>query len=218
LKQFTCELEGWGVVFLGSFNPGIFHPLWLEKFKLVSREEAAKAELRIVQPEVSSFRVGLVDVYVRPDKFQLDATDPTAMPLVRDIAIGAFKILDHTPIRMMGINRMMHFKMASVDAWHAVGHTLVPKDIWKDLNLQSPGTLDVFIEGHRPGSPAKAFNVKVEPSKRVTPGVFIMANEHFEGSDKASSQQLVDWLVSEWQPSNQYARELAEGLLTKCLG
>lgn len=216
MKQFTCELEGWNLVLLGNFNPSIFHPLWLEKFNLVSKEEAERAEIQIVQSEVSSFRVGLIDVFVRPDRFQLSTTDPTVMSQVRDIGIGCFKVLDQTPILQMGINRMMHFKMSSVDAWHTVGHKLAPKEIWKELKLENLGTLAVNIEGRRAGSPARAFNVKTEPSKRISPGVYIRTNEHFE-TEASSPLRLIDWLASEWELSNRFARELAEGLLTKCL-
>jgi hypothetical protein len=216
LKQLTCELEGWSLVLVGSFNPGIFHPLWLEKFNLISKEEAEKAELQIVQSEVSAFKVGVVDLFVRPDKFQINTMDPTAMLQVRDMGVGCFKVLDQTPIRQMGINRMMHFKMPSVDSWHAVGHKLAPKQIWEGLDLESPGTLNVEIQGHRQGSPAKYSRVQVQPSQKIESGVYVRTNEHFE-VDSPDPQKFVNWLNAEWEPCQKFGRELAENLLMRCL-
>ncbi|PYS47785.1 MAG: hypothetical protein DMG13_26995 [Acidobacteria bacterium] len=216
MKQFTCELEGRSVVLVGSFNPSIFHPAWFEKFGLISREESTNAKIEIVRPELSNFVVGSVSVLVTPDRFQLETPDPASANQLRDIAIGSFRVLDQTPFTQMGVNHHMHFKMDSVELWHKVGHTLVPKAIWSDL-IESPGTLRVVVTGKRKGSSAKSVNATVEPSTKVVPGVYVGVNEHFQLAQEQQSQFLIDILNTQWDEIHKFGRFLGDELLKRCL-
>jgi hypothetical protein len=216
VPQLACELEGWQVVLVGNFNPGIFHPAWFEKIGLISKEESLNAKIEIVRPEVSNFVVGSINVLVTLDRCQLDTSDPASSGQLRDIAIGSFRVLDQTPFKQMGVNHMMHFKMDSTESWHKVGHTLVPKGIWSDL-IDTPGTLRVELQGVRKGSSAKSITVTVEPSKKVVPGVYVGTNEHFELSKDQESQVLIDVLNTQWDEIHKFARFLGEELLQRCL-
>jgi hypothetical protein len=151
------------------------------------------------------------------ERFQVESVDPTAMALVRDLVLGIFRVLDQHPLSRMGINRNQHFRMESPEAWHKVGNTLAPKEIWNELKIESPGTLSVYIQGKRIGSPAKSFNTKVEPSTQIQFGVYFMTNEHFELEESQPASTLLTYLVSEWESSHGFAREVSEGVLTKCL-
>ncbi|MBI5478902.1 MAG: hypothetical protein HY906_08605 [Deltaproteobacteria bacterium] len=213
--QITCEVEGLSIVLVGNFNPAIFQPTWLARQGLISDAAATNAEIDIIRPELTSFKVGGLKLLVQLDRFQAEAVTPDEAGRVRDLVVGTFRILEHTPVRQMGINRHMHFRMASETVWHAVGHRLAPKEAWKGL-LENPGTRSLVIEGQRPGSPSRRFAVTVQPSQRVQPGVYIGTNEHYEASGDEGPAGLMEMLAAQFEPSQQYARQLAENLLGEC--
>ena len=206
-----CELEGMSLVLLGNFNPSIFQPAWLARHGLVREEEAEHAVIEIIRPEVSIFSIADLKLLVQQDRFQIDTSAPEAASPLRDLALGTFRILEHTPISAMGFNRQMHFKMPSEKTWHTVGHRLAPKELWEGL-VEEPGTRSVVMQAKRSGSPA-TLHVKVEPSSRVRPGVYIGTNESFD-EDGAT---FIDTLSSTWDKAQREARQIAEGLLARCL-
>jgi hypothetical protein len=85
----------------------------------------------------------------------------------------------------------MHFRMATEDAWHAVGHALAPKAQWQGI-LDSPGTIAVTLKGRRPGHPEAALLVTVEPSSQLPAGVFVSFNEHADVPSVADALRRID--------------------------
>ena len=111
----------------------------------------------------------------------------------------------------MGFNRQMHFKMPSEESWHILGHGLAPKKLWEGL-VGEPGTRSVVMQAKRSGSQAKLL-VKVEPSLKVQPGVYVGINEQYDGDGTT----LIDILSSTWDTAQREARKIAEGLLHRSL-
>jgi hypothetical protein len=220
MSEFECEPEGASVVLLGSFNPAMFHPSWLASLGLISREAAQAAaeenQIEAILPQIAVFTVDRRRIEVTPERFSALTVTVDAAVHVRDLVAGLFQVLEHTPIRRMGINRDMHFAMRSERDWHRVGHVLAPKEPWQDL-LGTPGTRTVVIEGARHGSPARYVRVTVEPSARRKHGVYVGTNEHFEVSAEEGTRRLMDFLQAEWDEAQGFARELAEKLLRQCL-
>jgi hypothetical protein len=115
------RLDGASIVVLGSFNPKIFQPFWFANQGLIRPEEAEKAELAVVHPEISAFNLGWVAVQVSNDRFTASTLkDPV---LMRDFVLGTFQILEHTPVRLMGMNRDLHYTLDTEDDWHRLGPT-----------------------------------------------------------------------------------------------
>src|SRR5438552_13627864 len=197
MKSLTCELDACSTVFLGNFNPSIFQPAWLARHTLVGEEEAEKAEIEIIRPEISSFKVGLLGIAVSNERFQAETSSPEAAGPLRDLVLGIFRILEHTPTSKFGINRHMHFRMPSEEAWHRVGHQLVPKEAWEGL-LDKPGTRSLVVEGKRRESSARYLRITLEPSLQIQPGVYIGTNEHFEISEKEPLTKLLEVFSAEW--------------------
>ena len=52
------QIETRGFVFLGNFNPSIFHPSWLASKNLIQEEEAQNAKIDVVMNELSRFQLG----------------------------------------------------------------------------------------------------------------------------------------------------------------
>lgn len=134
------------VVMLGAFNPAIFQPEWLARYGLIAPEEADAAEVNIISGEVTHFSTDLFDIQVTHDQFIASTARAPSFGMLQDLVVGIFVTLRHTPVVRMGINRDVHFRMASEEAWHALGHRLVPPDLWSSF-LTAPGMRSVTWRG-----------------------------------------------------------------------
>jgi hypothetical protein len=134
----TLEIDSASIIILGSFNPAIFHPTWFKANGLIKPEEAESAKLEVTHPIISNFSVEWFRLQVEPGKFDVQTNDEAHFELLSDLVTGTFSLLEHTPVRAMGMNRMMHFKMDSKEAWHAFGDKIAPKDVWQGI-MKEPG-------------------------------------------------------------------------------
>src|SRR5688572_7143857 len=132
------ETENATIVMIGSFNPSIFQPRWLGVQQLIRPEEAENAKIKIIRGEVAHFSTEWFELQVLQNRLQLSCEDPRQYPPLRDLAAALFAILPHTPVTAVGLNRLLHFKMPSSEAWHGLGHLLAPKEHWNSL-LGHPG-------------------------------------------------------------------------------
>lgn len=212
MPNWTCEIEGTSVVLLGNFNPSIFQPAWLAAHGLIRAEEAETAKIHVVHPQLSSFTAEWLTLQVTEDKFGASTSDVAHYEPLRDLVLGIFALLEHTPFSQMGINRQMHYKMPSEEFWDDFGHFLAPKAAWQDILVQ-PGLRSLTIQGLRKEIPDATMYVKVEPSVKVHFGVYIETNEHRETSGTDAAKKLMNTLKDSWQGSQAYAKRLAEHLL-----
>jgi len=210
----NCELEGVSVVLLGNFNPSIFQPAWLGQQGIIRPIEGEEANVQIIAPQVTSFSVDWLTLQVTQDRFTAATVDSAHFEVLRDLVVAIFTILEHTPLKQMGINRDMHYRMPNEASWHAVGNTLAPKEKWESL-LQNPGLATLSVRGVRSNSTSRFVMVTVQPSQRIQPGVYIATNEHFEtdADGKGSTEQLINTLKTSWDSAQKYSKDLAETLL-----
>ncbi len=215
----NCALEGVSVVLVGRFNPSIFQPAWFRKHALLPDLEADKAEpgLRVVHPEVTAFSADWLGLEVTLERFVASTSNPAQYEPLRDLVVGTFTLLEHTPISKLGLNRDMHFEMESERRWHDFGHFLAPKAPWTDI-LEDPGTRTLVIQGKRKESASQYVRVKVEPSvqPQAHPGVFIAVNEHFETKSETSTggaEELREELQRSWAGFLDYSAGVSDHLL-----
>lgn len=201
------SIQGHSIVLVGDFNPKIFQPLWFGSEELLRKREADGANIEIVHPEVVIFTLDWLRLEVTRERFSASTTLEAYDEVVRDLVLGTFKLLRHTPLRKLGINREMHFMIASEDQWHKVGHTLAPKTTWEGL-LENPGMRAVVMEEAKRRDGLKGYiRVYVEPSTKIYPGVFLRVNDHFEAEDPKNvvgADQMTELLENHW--SNSYSR------------
>jgi hypothetical protein len=206
------QLDGSSIVLLGSFNPRIFQPFWFAMQGLIRPEEAEKAELKLVHPQITAFDIAdFAQLQVSHDRFAVTTLKEPV--LLRDLVLGVFQVLEHTPVRAMGINRDLHFALNSQEDWHALGDHLAPKMVWRELFAAEPrpGLKTLVIEGKRPGSNALYTRVKVEPSTRVPFGAYVHVNEHHQSEDdRGDLVGLMEVLRTTWVEAQQYALAVAE--------
>ena len=102
-----------------------------------------------------------------------------------------------------------------MEAWHAIGHKLVPKEvIWNSI-LAEPGMASVSVMGkHSDDKPGRTI-VRIEPSVKYRPaGVYININDHsdvVEGPNISSkASKLIDVLQAEWKSSTENSKKIFE--------
>lgn len=163
---------------VGSFNPAIFSPAWFEVHEILGADQVADADVQLIMPNVAAFRVGWLNCQVDNTRLTLSTEDSQEFLTLRDAVMGVLTLLPHTPVSVMGLNRYFHVLYSDREAWHRVGDTLTPKEIWESV-LTFPGMASVTLQGARGNKYPGSFNVTVQPSNVVRPGVFLQANDHF---------------------------------------
>lgn len=203
------------VVLIGNFNPAIFHPSWFARHDLVPDREAEAAELEVCLPQISRFRLSWFSFEATEEKLVLKSSDESHFAPLRDLVVGTFRLLSHTPIKKLGINRQLHFDVLSEKNWHHIGHTLAPKAIWDGL-LEAPGLKLLNVEGQRTDGHPGVVHVTVQPVPLVPHRVGVIVNNHFD-IDSEVGISAVDLLMETWETSLTESRALASTLIQKAL-
>ncbi len=202
---------------LGCFNPAIFHPLWFSTNNLIRQEEADSSDINLINRDVAIFSSEWFSLQVTGDRYSVYTEDPTKFQPLRDLVLGTFKVLEHSPIRAFGFNRYQHIRMATEEEWHAFGDHFVPKESWSPI-LDKPGMRTLTVDGTREGATANQMQIKLEPSGKVHPGVFMHVNEHYDIPTDSSLMDanalFLEKLQTSWDDFLSYWRGVNEHLMT----
>lgn len=211
------EIEQSTIVMLGSFNPSIFQPRWLGAQQLIRSEDAETAKIATIQTELADFQTEWFQLQVLQNRFQIACQDPRQYGPLRDLVAGMFAILPHTPVQALGMNRNFHFEMPSVEAWHAIGHLLAPKEFWSPI-LEAPGLRSIQIQGGRKAkTDGGVINVKVEPSTLIKYGLYVEINAQFKPSEE-DEPEGASWvpsrLAEHWDAILEFSESVADHVLS----
>lgn len=205
------------IVLLGDFNPSIFQPSWFRAEGLVSQKEVEIAEVKIIHRDVSVFTLDWLKIEVIRERFEVQTTQAPYNEPLRDLVIGTFSLLKHTPLKMLGINNVMHFKFDTQDKWQEAERKLIVEGIWEKI-IEKPGLKGLTIESPRPDDLKGCIRVIVEPSPKFRPGVVISFNDHYEVSDEekaAGADKITDILKSAWPESQKRSENIIYTLLER---
>ncbi len=114
----------------------------------------------------------------------------------------------------MGLNRETHYKLDSREKWHAIGDRLAPKEWWRDWVKGRPGLRQLSIVGLREEDSTVQFNVTVEPSLRVDPGIYVRTNEHYVEAGAGAARRLLEKLRDHWDEAQAYAKRVSEHIVS----
>lgn len=210
------EIEGMNIVFRGDFNPKIFQPAWFAAQDLIRNEEANEAKIEVIHATIAVFRLDWLEITVEPNRFYAATTLNPYFDILKDLVLGTFRLLSHTPIDKIGINYDSHFKIESEEKWHGLGHKLAPKDVW-DKILIKPGLSSLAIKGERSDEYKGNITVRTEPSSRVRPhGVYISVNDHYEleeSHNELGCNAILEILETNWKNSCDRARTITDTIL-----
>lgn len=226
----TAEIFGSSVVFVGSFNPAIFSPDWLERNNLMGSgdAEAARQNSRlVVSHELSVVVTDWFSLQALPNQLALASNGPVT-PALADLAVGICTLLPHTPVTATGLNFFGHFKMTNVAEFHKVGDSLVPKGIWGEAFPNKRAgladlTVKLQVKDGDPKDPVTKDEIRltVQPSSRLTNGVFLQYNNHIEspyiGKDRNAAQVASQVVSDGWESSWQHSVAVFDCLLAKAL-
>lgn len=209
-------VESLGIILLGDFNPKIFQPAWFAAEGLIRKQESDEAKIEIILPDILIFNLEWARLEVTRDRFALSTSQEPYYEILRDLVVGTFKLLRHTPIKMMGINLETDFRMRSKETWHAFGHRLAPKEIWNEI-LKKPGMRSLAMEESVRQDGLKGYlRVLVEPSKKVSPGVYFRINDHYQVKDLNTvmgSDEIIGILEGSWSKSLKRSNNIIHALL-----
>lgn len=222
------------IVFVGSFNPRIFHPTWFEREGLATPgEEAAglsesttkgKNEGPLVTPDLSRCEIGQeITVECLTNRLSINAATTLGEQQLRSLAAGILAKLPHTPVTAVGINHSQAFDTRDQEEWHRVGDLLAPKeDVWKQVMEDRPGLVTLRIEDQRPGPPPVRIWATVEPVRAPRPPYrfAIHTNWHSDlspdSTNGASATELAsDFIEAQWEPALDFGRGVAEKIFQK---
>ena len=130
------EIGGTTLVLRGRFNPAIFVPAWFALHGLLPERVASEAELSIATPHLTAFGTDWLQLQVTDDHLSLGSTQAPFIRL-RDLLLRIFREkLPETPVRLLGINRTVHFKLRSLSERDRIGRTLAPIEPWEGSGLK----------------------------------------------------------------------------------
>lgn len=218
------EFEDTSIVVLGDFNPPIFNPDWLARNEIVGSQAADNSKVEITHPELSQFRVGDLELTIDRQRFQVLTR---AAPVIRllDLVLKVFNdALPHTPMRMFGINRSVHFKVQSEELRNSIRRLLAPPAPWGEWAREietGTGPLRGGMISLSMQAVAKAHGflrkttATVQPSALITnaAGIFVGVNDHFQSEERKSSGEILDALSSTFEDSCTHSGQIIDCII-----
>lgn len=223
--KYHVETESATVVAIGQFNPAIFQPQWFARNNLLSPDEMDRADVKMIIQEATVFASGdWLRVEVTQNRFVVASTDPARRHEVRDLAIGTFQVLEHTPLQKLGLNQNQHLKLHSEADWHAFGDHFAPKDSWGailDADDYRIGLRNMVMWGKCADVAADRIQIQIGPSEVVRPGVSLQINQHYElvtSEDDAPNKCIERFLAilsDDWDQFLDYSSRATDHLFSE---
>lgn len=209
------DIHEHSIVLVGDFNVLIYQPLWFANEGLIRENEAKNATIEIMHRDVVTFSMEWLRFQAFPDRVIFSTKLGSYFEIIRDLVIGTFSLLEHTPIRMLGINYNSHTQMPQNWRW---------EDFQKSLN--GGGLLDSFstgvvkslsIENSRDYNALEGIhNVRIEPSSQLGNGILINTNDHYVLREKepVGSRLAVQTVKEQWTKSSEASKKFREIVLS----
>lgn len=215
------QIETRGLVFIGDFNPSIFHPYWLASKDLIQEEEAKNAKIEIVMNELSRFQLGeWLNIEVSRNRCDFKTMKKPYFYPMFDLAINIFKILGETPIKAVGINNVYDLSLKDAESYYKFGDVLAPLSNW-DTALTSPKLLNIeIIESRESGSPFFK-RVRLSPSEpelKVNFGINFNINNHFNLEPNSNGYKASQLVEDKFDYCAANSKEIVSNILSKIFG
>jgi hypothetical protein len=227
------ERDDTSIVLVGSFNPAIFQPMWFAVHQLISTEEAEGAVVGVVHDEITQFRTGKLRITVETNRF-IVICSTTLRDVARDLVVSCFgELLFHTPVKMFGLNRDVHFSCGDEPARNRFGQRLAPPDAWgkwgADIRAHSGDKVHggVFRIGMRSAPREGDFkgHVQVEVQRstivRNDAGVVVTVNDHYDVSEDerdSSAITAVNMIDARWGQTAELSDLILSDLMLSATG
>ena len=206
LPEYIIEQDIPSVVLVGAFSPQNFTPEWLHHFGLISETVLAESKISVISRLEIEVALPWAEIHVKPtlkdrSKLVMILTDNSESAIFKDLVTSLFNLNETCVVTALGINTQFITNHHDLEKWHALGHKLVPKEIWRkavnadektDIGMNS---LSVKIE-RKLEAPFEHVefetNVEIAPismsQKDSTYKTRVTVNNHFEIARDAGMQ------------------------------
>ncbi|HLE25381.1 MAG TPA: hypothetical protein VI935_06985 [Thermodesulfobacteriota bacterium] len=225
----TSPLYQCSIVILGSFNPGIFQPEWIERFGILPEQEVkaviepgatvtlsdgkTKAPAFIITPEITQILFPTFQLKVGLSRFEFLTLQRDEFERVPEVVIKIFHLLPHTPISAVGINFNIHLPIKDdvneILKSYFQGKFFTEESSFSDGNnlLQILGESYEIWGTFRCKKEEDTVTVQVQPSLRIENGIYLDYNFHSDLQDK-TAKELVDILTKNFLTDFEIARKI----------
>lgn len=146
-----------------------------------------------------------------PPRFEAVCIEGGYEAPLRDLVVGIFALLEHTPFEKMGLNYFAHHALEREEQWEWIERRLFVRSPFDGVLAESH-LRSLVLDGRHEEAPGARIQIKVEPSIRVRPGLFVATNEHYDETGVEAGHRLMDVLNRRWETSLSYARRVASHL------
>ena len=201
----TPETFGSAIVIVAAFNPAIYTPDWLFHAKLIGVSDVAAAKASpefVITGMVCNYHTDTFILQVLQDRLYLESNG-VLTPALADLAIGILTVSGHVEVQQMGLNFFANYKMPDVASYHKVGDVLAPKNIWESAFGQAGSSIGMqtvaikiqpFERDVVPNSKDE-IRLTVQPSPKISRGVFLAINHHSEIAERTAEKSKVEAAV-----------------------
>lgn len=229
--RYQPEATSGNIVAIGDFNPAIFTPDWLESQQLIGAQDAQgmrEAENLVITRQVAVLETDSFLLKIDEGRFQAHSKG-VLTPALRDLAIGIFELVPHTPAKFLGQNFVTLFKFFDTDAYHLVGDVLAPKPIWQKLfpndeHAIGLGSMTIQVQkGSRTSLKSKDMrNIIIHKGSGAGNSIQITYNDHHDlGVDRqggtSSAAHAAEILRDTWENSWHEASCVVQQLIDLAL-
>ena len=214
------------IVLVGSFNPSIFNPVWFSHVGLITEKDSDNSEIEILHREISKFKTDWFSLTVDSQRAIFISEE---MPFIKllDLVSKTFgEFLSQTPIKMLGINRAIHFLVSGYDKWNDIGRMLAPIEPWgewasdiaKEDKSMNGGMRSLTMEETRKEDRYTGWiRAKIEPSNLPPLGITMDINDHFDLRQSLNeikgSKEIIDILNTNFEPSIKKAEWITKQIM-----
>lgn len=209
--QYTIAL-----VTIGSFNPVIISPTWLEKKGALGKDEEERATIELIHREMTQFSLGWSSCRVTPERFELACDSKAYFEPTKDLFQNIFKVLRETPVIAIGINHVIIFDLGDATKFDHFGKFLATMDIWKETISNSKLKTIEILEQPRGDKLSGHRNIRLEgiSNAKAKYGVSISINDHF---DVTSVSDMLNVISQNWQSSFDKTKSITTSIWNQFL-
>jgi hypothetical protein len=231
-----ADMVGNSVVLVGSFEPTRVQPSVLFENGLLNEGDILGLSYEALVKDVTVVKMPWITLSVEREKLSAASTleYPAGEP-IRDFVLGLLEIMPVRRYTALGINRDAHIPIPSMERYQALMDRLGGQqrpELASLLESAFPDEDDILLnvrvnsvgfEAQREDGTRGAVKLRFEPSARVSPGLYIQVNDHFEADGTtidAEPEQLLKQLTEGWGASMRRAdsvvsllRSIADGVV-----
>ncbi len=234
--DFSLEDLSSTIVVIGSFNPPIFTPEWLEKHNLIGSDDVKSAQEHaslVLTADISRFETEKFALQIVKNQCVIGTKGPVT-PALLDLVVGIFGLVQQTPVTAVGLNYLAEYKFFEPAKYHKIGDTLAPKNIWEKLLPESGNCsvglsslavqIDPYKRGEKPSENTLGQSKTITISPTLDKNYFIKMslNDHYpiivpKASRESATTILIDILKTQWESSLKFATDNFELVLSTAI-